>query len=194
MAYMPTRSFGIVAALMLAILFGPVSARANAMFTFAVSGEFDQTNYGGPDVFYPWTGHLTVVLDSGADGTYDNSGLVSFDMISTGVTFVQPAFDPIPFIAYFTVAGGKLTSISAVYYDVAVPDVVTRFDGLTVRYDQPQIYFTPATTGTAVLTPVPEPGAGAMLLLGLVLAVMARGIFRRGHAPAIGLDQDLGRE
>ncbi len=184
MAYSPTRSFGIAAALTLAILFGPMSARANATFTFAVSGEFDQTNFGGPDVFYPWAGHLTVVLDSGADGTYDNSGLVSFDMVSTNVTFLQPAFDPIPFIAYFTVAGGKLTSIDAVYYDAADPDIVTRFGGLTVLYDAPQIFFTPPTTGTAVLTAVPEPGAWAMLLLGLALA----GIARRTAAPSRGIE------
>ena len=181
MAHVSTRSFGIVAALMLGVLLGPASARADATFTFAVSGTFDQLNRAGPDVFYPWTGHLVVVLDTGADGTYGNADLVSFDMASTNVTFLQPAPGPVPFFASFTVAGGKLTSIDAVYYDESDPDIVTRFGGLTAAYDAPQIFFTPPTTGTAVLTPIPEPGAGAMLLLGLALAGLSRRVIARGR-------------
>jgi hypothetical protein len=51
-------------------------------------------------------------------------------------------------------------------------------------YDAPQIFFTPPTTGTAVLTAVPEPDAWVMLLLGLALA----GIACRIAAPSRGIE------
>jgi hypothetical protein len=176
MASMSTRSFGVVLALALGASLASGSARANATFQFTLSGQLDQI-YGCPDSScgsppdhsYPWAGTLAVVLDSGADGTYDNADMVSFDLASTCCTFHEPTVTPIPFLANFTVAGGKLTSISAVYYDPIVPIVVTTFDGLTVSYYQPLIDFTPPTVGTAVLTPIPEPAAWAMLLFGLAL-------------------------
>ena len=71
MAPMSTKSFGFILALMLGI--SCASARADATFQFNLSGQFDQMSV--PDHFYPWTGKLTVVLDSGADGTYDNDRL-----------------------------------------------------------------------------------------------------------------------
>ena len=178
MAYLPRKSFGTAIALVVAALLGSGSARADATFRFAVSGQFDEQD-GSGDVLYPWTGQLTVVLDSGADGTYGNADLVSFDMVSTNVDFVEPSVTPIPFIADFTVADGQLTSIDAVYYDPVFPIVVTSFGGLTVSYDQPLIYFSPPTVGTAVLTPMPEPGAWAMLLFGLALAAVGSRIHGR---------------
>ena len=185
MASMSTRSFGFVLALMLGASLASGSARANATFQFILSGQLDQI-YGCPDSScgsppdhsYPWTGTLTVVLDSGADGMYDNADMVSFDLVSTCCTFHEPTVTAIPFLANFTVADGKLTSISAAYYDPIVPIVVTTFSGLTVGYDQPLIDFTPPTVGTAVLTPVPEPAAWAMLLFGLALAAVGARINR----------------
>ena len=178
MAPMSTKSFGFILALMLGASCACGSARASATFEFNLSGQFDQLST--PEVIFPWTGKLTVVLDSGADGTYDNADMVSFDLVSTCCTFHEPTVTPIPFYASFIVADGRLTSISAAYYDPIIPVVVTRFDGLTVSYDQPLIDFTPPTVGTAVLTPVPEPAAWAMLLFGLALVVGAR--INRTHA------------
>src|SRR5579862_5567764 len=115
MAPSSTRSLVLVFALMLSLLFASGSARANATFYFDLSGQLDAidgcsdpscTSPG--DHFFPWTGKLSVVLDSNADGTYDNTGTVSFDLVSTCCTFHEPSFTPIPFIANFTVTGGKL--------------------------------------------------------------------------------------
>jgi hypothetical protein len=168
MPSMSTKSFGVALALMLAVFFACGSARADATFKFTLSGQLDS---GSPaDHFYPWTGELTVVLDSGADGMYDNADMVSFDLASTCCTFHEPSFTFIPFYAYFVVAGGELTSIGAVYYDANEPDVTTTFSGLTVSFYQPLIAFSPPTVGSAILTSVPEPGIGAMLLFGLALA------------------------
>ena len=176
MASMSSKSLRFLLALMLGV--SCACASANATFEFKLSGQFDQLST--PELIYPWTGKLTVVLDSGADGTYDNADMVSFDLVSTCCTFHEPTVTPIPFFASFIVADGRLTSISAAYYDPIIPIVVTRFDGLTVSYDQPLIDFTPPTVGTAVLTPVPEPAGWAMLLFGL--AWMARARIDRTHA------------
>lgn len=173
MPSMSTRSFGVVLALMLAAFFASGSARgADATFAFTLSGQLHQQG-GCQDSSacdYPWVGKLTVVLDSGADGMYDNADMVSFDLASTCCTFHEPSFTYVPFYANFIVAGGKLTSIGAVYYDASEPEVTTAFSGLTVSFYQPLIAFSPPTVGTATLTPVPEPGIGAMLLFGLALA------------------------
>jgi hypothetical protein len=186
MTSMCAKPFGVALVLMLAAFFASGNARADATFEFSLSGQLDQ-QYGCQDPssctapadhFSPWTGELTVVLDSGADGMYGNPDIVSFDLVSTCCTFQEPTFTPIPFIASFTVDDGKLTSISAVYYDPLFPIVVTSFSGLTVSYFQPLIYFTPLTVGTATLTPVPEPDGGAMLLFGLALAVVGARISR----------------
>jgi hypothetical protein len=177
MARKYTRSLAAVLPLFLPLLFAPANARANATFEFALSGELDAKLYGpGGDYFYPWTGALTIVLDSAADGTYGNDDMVSFDLVSTCSSFHQPRFTFLPFVANFTVSGGKLTSIDAVYYDADIPDITTTFHGLTVSYQQPIQHASPETVGTAVLTPlsVPEPAAVAMLVLGLAVAIGAR--------------------
>ena len=179
MASMSIRSFAAAVVLLPAIFLAPRSAHANATFEFALSGQLQQQEgCGDPGctvpgvVVFPWTGALTVVLDSGADGVYDSTDLVSFVMDSNCCSVDEPGIDSIPFVASFTVAGGRLTSIDATSLDATFPVVVTTFSGLTVSYFQPPIFFTPETTGQAVLTPVPEPAAWAMLVLGLVLVGM----------------------
>jgi hypothetical protein len=160
----------------LATCLAPRSAQANATFEFSLSGQLSQPDgCGNADcsvpggLVFPWTGELTVVLDSGADGVYDNTGLVSFDMRSNCCSVHEPSDGPIPFFASFLVAGGRLTSMDATSYDPVIPVVVTTFSGLTVSYDQPQIFHSPETLGSAVLTPVPEAATWAMLVLGVAL-------------------------
>ncbi len=181
MASMRISSFGVALALALGLVAAPESARATATWQFNVSGQLEQQSGCVDDScsapgehIWPWTGQLTVVLDSNADGVYDASAMVSFDFVSTCCSFLEPSFTPIPFDPSFTVQDGKLIAIDASYYDPTFPIVVTSFDGLTVRYDQPLIYFTPETTGTATLTPVPESGTWAMLSCALVLAAAWR--------------------
>ena len=185
MTSISTKSFGLALALMLAAF--SAGARADATFVFTLSGQQDFQECTNPpsctlDLVLPWMGKLTVVLDSGADGEYTNLDLVSFDLVSNLDSFHEPIWSPIPFIARFTVADGKLTSIGAAYYYPLEPDDVTTFGGMEVYEEHPLIYFTPAVTGLATLTPVPELGSWAMLLCGLALTVSAVRAPRRDRA------------
>lgn len=170
------KSWRVVLAFLLPILVASGNARANASFTFEVSGILDARLYGpGGDYFYPWTGHLTVVLDTASDGTYDSADMVSFDMVSTGSSFHQPAFSFIPFEPSFILEGGKLIAIGGVYYEPGEFDFnTTTFSGLKISNHQPLAHRIPEIFGTGILTPVPEPGPPAMLLLGLAVAIGAR--------------------
>ena len=185
MASMSTKSFGLTLALLLAVF--STSARADATFLFSLSGEQETHGCANPpsctlDFVTPWMGKLTVVLDTGADGAYGNADLVSFDLASNLGSIHEPIVAPIPFDASFIVAGGKLTAIGAHYYDPTVPDDLTTFNGMNVYVNNPAHFFTPPVTGTAILTPVPEPGIWAMLLCGLALAVGGARMPRRERA------------
>lgn len=181
MPSMSARSF------MAALLFGPAAAlwvpataRADATYEFNLLGQMFEAGQS-----WTWTGTLTIVLDSGADGLYDSDHILAFDMdSSTGPSFhlSDPSF--IPFIVYADVEDGRLTSIGGRHYGWPYPEETTDFAGMSVHYYHPLIIKTPETTGDAVLVPVavPEPGAGSMLLLGLGLAAAAGGVRRQARA------------
>ncbi len=164
---------------MLAALCVPASARADATYEFRLSGEAEQAGSS-----WAWTGTLAIVLDTGADGLYDNSHILSFDMNSTVSTFNWPDTSPIPFDVFVNVEGGKMTSVSGLHYGSPVPDETTDFTGLSVHYYHPLIIKSPETIGDAILIPlgVPEPGAWEMLLLGLGLVAAGGGVCRRARA------------
>ena len=179
------KSWRVVLTFLLPVLVASGNARANASFTFEVSGILDAKLYGpGGDYFYPWTGQLTVVLDTASDGTYANADMVSFDLVSTGSSFHQPAFTLLPFEATFNVEGGKLNAIDAVYYE-PFSDATTTFSGLRISSYEPLGHRTPETFGTGILTPVPESGPQAMLLVGLAVAIGTR--FKRARARRAGV-------
>lgn len=177
---MPTSARFPMAVLVLvpAILCAPAAVRADATYNFKLSGEADQA--GHP---LAWTGTLAIVLDSGADGLYDSSHILSFDLSSTVSVVDWPDSSPIPFIVFVNVAGGMMTSVSGVHYGALDPDEITDFRGLSVHYYRPVIYKSPETVGDAILIPlsVPEPGAWQMLLLGLGLAAAGTGVRPRGR-------------
>jgi hypothetical protein len=176
MIFSSARSWRVALAFLLPVLVASGNARANASFTFEVSGILEAKYYGpGGDLFFPWTGHLTVVLDTASDGTYTSADMVSFDMVSTGSTFHQPAFAFIPFEPTFSVEGGKLVAIDGVYYEPGEFDFnTTTFSGLKISNYQPLGHRSLETFGTGILTPVPEPAPQAMLLMGLAVAIGAR--------------------
>jgi hypothetical protein len=162
---------------LLAALFVPAAlcmsagARADSSYAFALLGQMVEAGHT-----WTWTGKLTIVLDSGADGLYDNDHIVAFDMTSTtGPSFSLSDFSFLPFQIDATVEGGRMTAIDGRHYDWPNSDATTDFSGLSVHYFRPFIDKTPETSGDAVLSPlaVPEPGAGAMLLLGLGLFAWA---------------------
>ena len=178
---MPSMSSSRTAALVLVLAAPcvPPSARAEATYEFRLSGEAEQAGST-----WAWTGSLAIVLDTGADGLYDNSHILSFDMNSTVSTFDWPDSAPIPFDVFVNVEGGRLTSISGIHYGSPVPDETTDFTGLSVHYYHPLIIKSPETIGDAILIPlaVPEPGAWAMWLLGLGWIAAGGGARRRGTA------------
>jgi hypothetical protein len=170
--------------LMPAVLCAPAGARADATYEFRLSGEAEQ-----PGASWAWTGTLAIVLDTAADGLYDNSHVLSFDMNSTVATFDWPDGGPIPFFVFVNVAGGRMTSVGGRYYGTPDPDETLDFSGLSVHYHHPLIFKSPETVGDAILIPlaVPEPAAWQMLLLGLGLAAAgggARRLERAGHRSA----------
>ena len=173
------RSF--MAALVVPVaLWIPASARADATYDFTLVGQMVEAGQS-----WVWTGTLTIVLDSGADGLYDSDHILAFDMdSSTGPSFhlSDPSF--IPFIVGANVEDGRITSIGGRHYGWPDPEETTDFSGLSVHYYHPLIIKTPETIGDAILTPVavPEPGAGEMLLLGFGLAAAAGGVRRRARA------------
>ena len=179
---MPMSARSRMAALVLvpAVLCVHASARADATYEFSLSGEAEQAGHS-----WAWTGTLAIVLDTGGDGLFDNSHILSFDMNSTVSTFDWPDSGPIPFIVFVNVAGGRMNSVSGLHYGALDPEETMDFTGLAVHYDQPLIYKSPETVGDAILIPlaVPELGAWQMLLLGLGL-VAAGGGARRRAKPA----------
>ena len=171
MSSMSARSLMAALLFVPAVLWIPASARANATYEFSLLGQMFEAGQS-----WTWTGTLTIVLDSGADGLYDNDHILAFDMdSSTGPSFhlSDPSF--IPFIVDANVEDGRLTSIGGRHYGWPYPEETTDFAGMSVHYYHPLIIKTPETIGDAILTPVavPEPGAGQMLLLGLGLGLAA---------------------
>jgi hypothetical protein len=176
MAPRSIKRFAVVLPLLLGALLGPASVRANASYIFEVSGTLVAKLYGDTgDYVFPWTGTLVIVLDSAADGTFGGDDMVSFDMTSSGSSFHEPSFTFVPFEPYFTVVGGRLTNVSADYYAPFEDDDITRFTGLRVTHHQAISHANPEINGTAILTPVPEPAAAVLLLLGLAAGAGVRG-------------------
>jgi hypothetical protein len=173
MAARNTGRFAVILPLVLGALLGPGNARANVSYIFEVSGTLAEYNYP-EDIVWPWTGTLAVVLDTASDGTFGRDDMVSFDMVSTGISFHEPSLLPFPFEPYFTVAGGKLTSFDAEYVTPFGDGEVTRFIGLAASYHRDVTHRDGEVNGTAVLIPVPEPAPAAMLLLALAAGVGVR--------------------
>jgi ABC-type transport system substrate-binding protein len=169
-----TKRFAVVVPLLLGALLGAGSARANASFTFEVSGTLVAKLYGESDYVFPWTGTVVIVLDTAADGTYGGADMVSFDMNSSGSSFHEPSFTFLPFEPYFTIVGGRLTHVDAEYDAPFEDDNTTSFTGLTVTHHQAIGHESPEVNGTAILTLVPEPAAAVMLLVGLAAGAGAR--------------------
>jgi len=165
--------YAVVLPLVLGALLSPANVRANASYIFEVSGTLAEYHYPD-DVVWPWTGTLVVVLDTADDGTFGRDDMVSFDMVSTGITIHEPSLSPFPFEPYFTVTGGRLISFDAEYVTPFGDGEVTRFLGLTATYHRDVTHRDGEVNGTALLLPVPEPAPAAMLLLALAAGFGAR--------------------
>ena len=146
-------------------------AAAPATYVFNVNGSGTQTDV--PHAL-DWTGTLTIVTDSAADGLYAFGSLVSFDFESSLGSFVTDgAVDPFLQVGEeVTVANGRVTGIEGGYS----PDHYARFffDGLSARLTVSDCDACNLLSASAVLTPVPEPGPYVLMLSGLAVVGWAR--------------------
>lgn len=150
------------------------SARADTTYVLALHGT-DQRNYPicrvpnspGPcdeTVYLPWSGKLEVTIDSSADGFYVDADVLLFDFQSTTGSLVMPG---VP--GSVTVAGGQVTSVDIGNFPGADNGGSYDFNGLNVSFTRdfdPGHEVTDFASG--MLSTVPEPGEGALLLLALV--------------------------
>jgi hypothetical protein len=168
-------------------LAGAPAARADAVYTLALSGSYDHSPdcWETPDLCMSgppseqvgaWSGTLTVDIASGADGVYDVSTLgmeldANVGSFENGEGFFAPW-------GWVTVSGGRVSSIDATWF-YAYTDVTMTFGGLDLSYDQPyQHHYGPTVASGAFLaSAVPEPAAW-LLVAGGLAALAARG--RRG--------------
>jgi MYXO-CTERM domain-containing protein len=190
-------------------------AQADASFAFAINGSGDyaaDTLYGcspehpeGCDHQIAWTGTLTIVTTSDADGVYDvghlgadtwvPGGIVRVSMTSNAGSTDVDAQAP-PGDQYYpdqdayavTIAGGKVTSVewfSTDGWDPGEADGWLTIAGMSIQFLDARYHGAYADmSGTLTAMPVPEPASAALALLGL--AAVAAGRRRQRLSPAPG--------
>jgi hypothetical protein len=166
-------------------LFAALPAHAQATYDLALTGQVEHTVdcwetvplcSGPPSVTYPWTGTLTVVVDSSADGTYTDAAFESLTLSSNIAGF---SIDPGDWDAGFTVTigGHQVTSIAADFPLMTLHDsqASIEFDGLESRFNgSGETHYGP-TNALGSLSPVAEPRGDLSILIGLAaLATVAK--------------------
>jgi len=184
-------------------------AHADASWEFAIHGSGLFAN-GGVEGCSPdnpdqcthavdWTGTVTFVTESGADGVYDvghpiengwePGGIVRMTLLSNvGNSDIDaqviPGFNILPGLYPYaiTVSGGRVTDIQ--WYSQERPDGLGVFQvtGFGAAYDTDSYHGAFAqVTGMLTAVPVPEPAPAGLALLGLAAVLV--GVRRRGVAP-----------
>jgi hypothetical protein len=127
-------------------------------------------SYGDPrlqTVHFEWTGLVTLVTSSEADGVYTGSDILSLSVDSQ--SFRLSDFDD-PWAATAVVSAGQIVALDAYFEDSPVKLWLT---GMTATYDQPDLHHIGRTQGTALVTNVPEPSTWALMALGLGAVALA---------------------
>jgi hypothetical protein len=135
-----------------------------------------------PPVHVDWTGTVSIVTASSADGVYTGDSLLALNVESNQVGFtldnIRSSFQFFGGPGYsVTLAGDQVVSVDfAVHltpdFNLPAPTVVT-FAGLAARFDVPVSHRLGETFFSASLAPIPEPGSWAMLLAGLATVLAA---------------------
>ena len=168
-------------------LAGPV--RAETTYRLAVTGQIDHTVdcwesdplcSGPPHVYSAWTGTVTIVVDSAADGTYQGPALESLAFVANIGSFSVTPFADDPAFSV-TIVDGQVSSLDTLALVETPHDTsaFTHFGGLDAGYDATGGTHYGGTVATGTLSAIPEPAPAALLLVGL--AAMA-GLARRRQA------------
>jgi hypothetical protein len=191
-------------------------AHADASFEFAVhgGGDYAAGGYEGCSPDHPeqcvhhvtWTGTLTVVTTSAADGVYDvghddGSAWIPGDIVrvtldsnvgGTDVDGLAPPgnqFFPGQYPYAVTIQDGRITAIewtSTNFYDPAEANGFLHIDGLDVQFEE-GVYHGTYADMNGTLSAIPEPASGMLALAGLAAVAAAlrrRGLTRRAARPA----------
>jgi len=153
------------------------SAQANATYLLTLQGT-DQRNYPPcriPDqappcdvtVDLPWTGLLSIVVDSNGDGVFSDQQVLSFSLQASVGSLSLP-FVP----GSVTVVDGRVTSVDFnAPYPMGDYSIWEHYIGLNAYfqddYDAPH-EMTDFASGS--LTAVPEPASASLMLLALAWA------------------------
>jgi hypothetical protein len=155
-----------------------------------------------------WSGTLTFVTDSAADGTY-GIGQVEGDAwvpggilhvrLDTNLGFTDVDGHEDPGLQFFpggypyaiTVAGGHVTDIQ--WTSLEAPENIgfMQVKGFAITYTS-SVYHGPTVDATGTLSAIPEPGTSALTLAGLALTALALRGRRARRAPARALARRAG--
>ena len=155
-------------------LAGP--ALAQTTYRLAVTGEIDHTVdcwetvplcSGPPHAYTPWSGLVTVVVDTTADGTYSGADFetLTFDANIGSFAIVPNDVDA---SMQVTIAGGQVSALDA-FVAVDTPHDTSAFDffhGLDASFDGTGGTHYGSTAATGTLSAIPEPATATLLLLG----------------------------
>ncbi len=180
-------------ALLLALatgLAGPAVAQTS--YYLGVTGQIDHTVdcwetvplcSGPPHVLYAWTGTLTIVVDSAADGTYMGPDFESLSFVGNIGNFTAIPNDGDPFYEV-TITDGQVSSLEVRQFLETPHDTFAwdDYSGLVASYVGSGGTHYGGTVGMGILSPIPEPAPAALLLSGLA----ALAALRRRQACASG--------
>ena len=169
----------------------PSDASAEATFQLGLSGPgtvipsgFECSPICKPKSFW-WSGPVTLVTSSDADGVYSGPGsFISLSIQTNLLSVTSPGLnfavgDGTPTEGSFasvTIANGQVTSFGFIYVLLGEPDFeeVVEFGGLAATYSQSGGHHGPIIEASAVLTNVPEPETLSLMLAGLVAGLAVR--------------------
>ncbi|CAM5796898.1 PEP-CTERM sorting domain-containing protein [Rhizobacter fulvus] len=170
-----------ISALLLAL---PCAAFSQSTFVLGLQGQgtFQPNGFPTCPVDNPyctpvpvlWTGTLTLVTSSDADGTYlGGAGLASIDLESNLVSSFSAGFNldngvPTYLPASVTILGGAVTSIS--YFDNSLVGATQKLhiDGLAASYSVADGHHGPRIFADGAVGAVPEPSTYALMAAGLL--------------------------
>lgn len=190
---MQAKSLFMSSLVALATLACSVSANA-ATYLLRLDGVADHTPYCYWEPYFPcngttpvhvqseWTGLMTIVLDTSADGTFGGSDVTSMSLNANGGSFSFPIAD-YGYFAEISVLDGRVTSMDA-GIPLNLPDdnfTVFGIRGLSAEFNDFGTHHYGSTYYAGTLTPIPEPDELALVVAGLLTLVARKVRNRRLH-------------